>query len=112
MVPDYSETELTEEEFNEILNNSHEVVVVNFFAEWCIPCLMLTPVLDDLAEQMDNVKFLKLNIEENEVISSRHKVSSVPCLVIFKKGKEVGRMIGNHSYEIIEEKIKVHVNNG
>lgn len=109
MVSDYSETELTQEEFDEIINNSHEVVVVNFFAEWCMPCLMLTPIIDDLAEQMNKVKFLKLNIEENESLYLKYKVSSIPCLVIFKKGKEVGRIIGNHCYEVIEEKIKIYV---
>lgn len=101
--------EFTNDEFNEIINNSHEVVVADFFAEWCMPCLMLSPILDDLAEQMEKVRFVKINVDENEELSSKYKVSSVPCLVIFKKGKEVGRIIGTHSTDVIEQKIKVHI---
>jgi thioredoxin 1 len=106
---DYSDAEITDEEFKDIINNSHDIVVVNFFAEWCMPCLMLTPILEDIAENMNEVKFIKINIEENETLSSRFKVSSVPCLVIFKKGKEVGRIIGSHSSELIENRIRAHM---
>jgi thioredoxin 1 len=109
MVKDYSEVELTEEEFNQIINNSHELVVVDFFAEWCMPCLMLTPIIEDLSEQMSEVKFVKINIDENENLASKFKIFSVPCLVIFKKGKEAGRIIGTHSSEVIEERIVQHM---
>jgi thioredoxin 1 len=100
------ETEITDEEFNEIINNSHKVVVVDFFAEWCMPCLMLAPIIEDLAEQMKDVKFVKINVDDNEALSGKYKISSIPCLIIFKEGKEVDRIIGAHSSEIIENKIK------
>ncbi|MFA5857308.1 MAG: thioredoxin [Candidatus Pacearchaeota archaeon] len=110
MVKDYSEVELTEEEFNKIINNSHDLVVVDFFAEWCMPCLMLSPIIEDLSEQMSEVKFVKINIDENENLASKFRVSSVPCLVIFKNGKEAGRIVGAHSSEVIEERIVQHMN--
>jgi thioredoxin 1 len=103
-----SEAELTEEEFNEIIKNGHKIVVVDFFAEWCMPCVMLTPVIEELAESEDlkDVKFTKLNVDENQKLAQKYKVSSIPCLIIFKEGKEVDRMIGAQSGEVIEEKIK------
>jgi len=103
-----SETELSEEEFNEIINNSHKIVVVDFFADWCMPCLMLSPIIDELAESEDmkEVKFTKLNVDENQKLAKKYNVSSIPNLIIFKEGKEVDRMIGAQIGEDIEEKIK------
>lgn len=110
MVPD-SETEITEEEFNEIIHNGHKLVVVDFFAEWCMPCLMLAPVIDELAEQdsMKEVKFTKINVDDNQGLAGKYKVSSIPCLIIFKGGKEIDRIIGGQSSEFIEEKVKSYL---
>ena len=106
-----SEVEITEEEFNETINNSHKIVVVDFFAEWCMPCLMLAPIIDELAEQknLKEIKFTKINVDDNQELSQKYKVSSIPCLIIFKNGKEVDRIIGMQSGEVIEEKIKCHL---
>ena len=103
-----TEAEITEEEFNEIINNGHELVVVNFFAEWCMPCLMISPIIDELSEldSMKQVKFTKINVDDNQSLAQKYQVSSLPCLVIFKDGKEVGRIIGAQPAEDIEEKIK------
>jgi len=108
MVPD-KETELTEEEFNEIINNSHKIVVVDFFAEWCMPCLMLAPIIDDLAEEMKEVKFTKINVDDNQGLAQKYSVSSIPCLIIFKDGQEVDRMVGAQSADTIEQKIKSYL---
>jgi thioredoxin 1 len=101
-----SEMEITPEEFNEIINNSHKLVVVDFFAEWCMPCLMIAPIIEDLAEQMKEIKFTKINIDDNTELAEKYKISSIPCLIIFKNGQEVGRLIGAHTQDIIENKIK------
>ena len=101
--------ELTNEEFNEIINNSHKVVVVDFFAEWCMPCVMLSPVLEDIAEEIKEAKFVKINVEDNQKIASKYNVSGIPCIIIFKEGKEVDRIIGNQSMDFIEEKIKKYL---
>lgn len=106
----FADMEITEEEFNKIINNSHKLVVANFFAEWCMPCLMQTPIIEDLAEQMKEVKFVKIDKEDNEELTSKYSVSSIPCLIVFKDGKEVERIIGSHSAEIIEKKIRIHLN--
>ncbi|MDP2925404.1 MAG: thioredoxin [Nanoarchaeota archaeon] len=102
----YTETEVTHEEFKKIINNSEKVVVVNFFAEWCMPCLMMTPILEDISELMKEVSFVRINVDDNEDLASKHNVSSVPCLIMFKNGKEMDRIIGSHSYDSIEMRIK------
>ena len=53
----YADMEISEEEFNKIINNSHKLVVVEFFAEWCMPCLMLSPIIEDLADDLDEFDF-------------------------------------------------------
>jgi thioredoxin 1 len=100
-----SEVEVTYEEFNEIVKG-HEIVVVNFFAEWHMPCIMLTPVIEDLALQLKNVRFVKVNVDDNEELKDKHKVSTMPCVVIFKNGEEIARIIGNHAVDILEQKVK------
>lgn len=100
-----SEAEVTIEEFNEIINNSHKLVVVDFFAEWCMPCLMLAPVIEELADKIKDVKFVKLNVDDNGELAKKYGVSSIPCLIIFKDGKEADRIIGNQTGEAIEEKL-------
>ena len=104
-----SAVELSDEEFNEMINNSHKLVVVDFYAEWCMPCLMLAPVIEELAENIKEVKFAKINVDDNQALAGKYNVSSIPCLIIFKEGKEVDRIIGNQSQEVIEEKIKSHL---
>jgi thioredoxin 1 len=98
-------TEISEEEFGEVIHNSHPLVIVDFFAEWCMPCLMLSPIIEELAEKFENVKFVTINIDDNETISNQYRVSSIPCLVFFKQGKEVDRIIGLRDADDIEEKI-------
>jgi thioredoxin 1 len=98
--------EVTESEFNEIVNNGHKLVVVDFFAEWCMPCLMMAPIIDELAEKMSEVKFVKINIDDNNEISGKYEVRSIPTMIFFKEGKEVDKMVGGMDADALEEKIK------
>jgi thioredoxin 1 len=101
-----SAMEITDNEFNELINNSHKLVVVDFFAEWCMPCLMLSPIIEDLANKIKEVKFVKINVDDNQEISQKYNISSIPCLIIFKEGKEIDRIIGSQDGDELEEKIK------
>jgi len=105
-----SAMEITNEDFKSIINNSYKLVVVDFFAEWCMPCLMVSPIIEELAEEMKDVKFVKINSDDNQDLSKKYNISTIPCLVIFKDGKEVGRIIGAQPKENIEEKIKGWLN--
>ena len=109
MVGNESAMEISEQEFEETINNSYKLVVVDFFAEWCMPCLMLSPVIEEFADRMKDVKFVKINIDENESLAEKYKVSSVPTLVIFKEGSEIDRINGNILGEEIEKKINEYL---
>jgi len=109
MVNNESAMEISEQEFQEIIENSYKLVVVDFFAEWCMPCLMLSPVIEELADRIEDVKFVKINVDENKNLAERYNVSSVPTLIVFKEGKEIARINGNIPGNEIEEKIKSYL---
>jgi len=70
-------------------------VLVDFWAQWCGPCLMLGPVLEKIAVKYSKkMKILKLNVDENRDIAADYQIMSIPCLIIFKDGMETGRIIG------------------
>jgi thioredoxin 1 len=77
------------------------LVLVDFYAEWCVPCKVVTPLLS----QLKNVKVVKVDIEENMNLSAQFKVSSIPCLVFLKDGVEVERMIGIQSLDRLQQKV-------
>lgn len=106
LIEKYSDTEITVEEFNNLITDSQEITVIHFFAEWCMNCLMISPTIEDLAEQMNEVKFIKMNVEDNKHIAEKYLVSKLPCIIIFKEGKEVNRIKGNQSSDVIESIIR------
>ncbi len=97
--------EISSREFGETISKN-EVVVVDFYAEWCFPCIMLAPVIEELASKLKKIKFTRMNVDENKQISARFNITSIPCLIIFKNGKEVGRITGAFPEEVLEEKIE------
>ncbi len=92
-----------QEEFAEKVINSPITVVVDFFADWCGPCKMLSPVLEKLSAVNPDVKFYKVNIDENPAISDEFEVQSIPNIVIFKNGQAVDRSIGFKSEQQLQE---------
>ncbi len=108
MVSGQSELEITDEEFKDTINNS-KIAVIDFFAEWCMPCLILGPIIEDLSLSMKRVKFAKIDIDDNQELAEKYKIYSIPCLIIFKDGKEIDRIIGVQPAESIEAKIKSYI---
>ncbi|PCJ25941.1 MAG: thioredoxin [Rickettsiales bacterium] len=87
--------EITDSEFEAEVVNSKEPVLVDFWAPWCGPCKMLTPILDQLSEEMaGSVKVVKMNIDDNPEIPSKFNIRSIPTLMIFKDGKSVASKLG------------------
>ena len=82
---------------------SNKTVLVDFNADWCGPCRMLAPVLEELSESKDNIKFVSINVDEFEEIAKEYNVFSIPCLVLMKDGKEVNRSVGLISKSELEE---------
>jgi thioredoxin 1 len=80
--------------FDEAIKASDKPVVVDFWAEWCGPCKMIAPVLEELASQTESVQIAKLNVDENPEIARRYSVMSIPTLLVFVEGVEKKRIIG------------------
>jgi thioredoxin 1 len=86
---------LTDATFDEEIGAAVEVVVVDFWAEWCGPCTMITPILEEIAvEQVGKVRIAKLNVDDNPDAARRFEVMSIPTLIVFQDGQPVKRMIG------------------
>ncbi len=81
--------------FDEEIGSSSEPVIVDFWAEWCGPCKMIAPVLDEIAtEQAGKVRVAKLNVDDNPDVARRFDVMSIPTLIIFKDGEPQKRLVG------------------
>lgn len=80
---------LSKANFNEKTNSADQVVVVDFFATWCGPCKMLAPVLEKAADELTNVQFYKVDIDEEMELANQYKIMTVPTLLFFKGGKLV-----------------------
>lgn len=97
--------DISEKEFDETINNSKKAVVVDFYGSWCMPCLILAPVIEELAGKLKKVKFVRVDVDENKKLSARFNITSIPCLIVFKDGKEAERITGALPEEVLEEKI-------
>lgn len=96
--------EITENGFEKKISKG--ISVVDFWASWCMPCVMMAPVVEELAEKFKGkISFAKLNVDENPNISEKFSVMSIPTLIIFQDGKEIDRIVGSLPFERIEEKL-------
>lgn len=95
---------LNDQNFDE--QTKEGIVVVDFFAEWCGPCQMLTPVLIEISEEMKDVRFYKVNIDAESELAKRFNVVSVPTLLLFKDGIIISRTSGYSPKPLIETFIK------
>lgn len=103
-------TEVTELNFPaEVEQASHsQLVVADFWAEWCGPCKMLAPVLADLAEANPTVKFVKVNVDTSPALGSRFQIQSIPTLVFLRNGAVVDVSIGLSSKAVLQRKVAAH----
>lgn len=86
---------LTDATFDEEIGAATETIVVDFWAEWCGPCKMISPILEEIAqEQAGKVRILKLNVDDHPKAARRFDVMSIPTLIVFKDGEPVKRMVG------------------
>lgn len=100
--------ELTNSVFDEFIKEG--LVLVDFFADWCMPCLMMAPILNDIGEKLaGKIKIGKLDVGENQDIASKFGVSSIPNFVLFKDGEVVEQFIGSMPAEAFEEKLEKHL---
>jgi thioredoxin 1 len=89
----------------------YDFAMVDFYAEWCGPCKLLAPILEEISKQYSNLKLIKINVDENAEIANKYGVSSLPAILLFKKGEVVERLSGLQSKETLTEKINNYLSN-
>ena len=97
---------VNKENFATEVLNAQGTVLVDFFADWCGPCKMLSPVLDEIAEEQTELKVCKVNVDDEPELASRYGVMSIPTLVVIRDGKEVNKSVGVVSKEEILALVK------
>ena len=102
--------EINDKTIEETLNNN-EVVLVDFWAEWCGPCRVLGPTIDELEKEfVDSAVVAKLNITENPDSSTKYSVRSITTIIIYKNGEEVERLVGVRGKQFYIDKINYYLN--
>ncbi|NMB66876.1 thioredoxin [Candidatus Woesearchaeota archaeon] len=97
---------LNEENFDKEVNQSKIPVIIDFYADWCMPCRMMAPIFEKLSKEYEGkMKFCKLNTEENQGLSMQFDIQAIPALVIMHKGKEFDRIIGYNNESALKQKI-------
>ena len=97
---------IKEEEFEEKVLKSDKRVLVDFYADWCGPCKMLGPVIEEIAKEVDDVSFVKINVDNAENIARSYGVMSIPALFLFENGEVIKNDVGFKSIDELKEFIE------
>ena len=99
----------TNTNFNELINDS-KLVIVDFWATWCGPCRMISPLLDELEEEMaDQITVVKVNVDDADEIAAQYRIMSIPTLLFIKNGQIVDKTVGAMPKPALAEKIKANL---
>ena len=88
------EVKITDSNYDEIISGADKPVLIDFYADWCGPCRMLSPIVSEIAEERDDIIVGKVNVDENPVLSARFGIVSIPMLVVLKDGEVTAQNIG------------------
>lgn len=97
--------EINSNEFKDKVLGVRGLVLVDFYADWCGPCQMMKPVLEEFARNNESVKVVGINIDDNVELASSYDVASIPCIILFGGGKEIKRVVGVQSIKKLEKMI-------
>jgi thioredoxin 1 len=101
---------LTDHTFEQAITKSPRIVLVDFFAPWCGPCRMMSPIIEELAsEYTGKADIYKINLDENSQAPSKHMVRSIPTLIFFKEGEPIERLVGAVSKTVLQEKLDKYI---
>ena len=105
-VDNMSVLEVTTQTFQQEVLNSEKTVLIDFYADWCGPCKMLSPVVEEVAQENTDIKVVKINVDNAQELAVKYQIMSIPTLVVVKGGNEVTRSVGVISKTEILEMIK------
>ena len=97
-------SDVSKKEFNDFSKKGY--VLIDFFADWCMPCLVMAPIMDELSKKFKGkIKFGKVNVDDNQELAQKFEVFSIPNFVLFKDGKVIEQFVGSMSAEAFEERL-------
>ena len=102
--------ELTSGKFNDFIKEGF--VLIDFYADWCMPCVMMGPIVEEISEKMkDKIKVGKVNIEDNKELAQKYNIASIPNFVLIRNKKVIDQFVGAISKDELENKINAHIQN-
>ncbi len=101
--------EVTDDTFEDLVLKSDKPVLTDFWAEWCGPCKMIAPVLEELASERDDLIIAKVDVDTSPGIAMRYGVQSIPTLILFKEGEETARVIGAMSKDRLLKQLEPYL---
>jgi len=100
-------TQVTDQNFSDTVLKSEKPVVVDFWAPWCRPCLMMAPMFEEFANEYgDKMTFAKLNTDDNQMTAGRLGIQGIPTLLFFRNGREIDRIVGLESRDMLRRHIE------
>ncbi len=100
-------TVITKDNFNNEVMNSDKPVLIDFWASWCGPCRMVSPIVDEISEEVPSVKVVKINVDEQPELAQKYDIMSIPTLMVMKDGKIVSKSVGARSKQSLMEMLNV-----
>jgi thioredoxin 1 len=98
------------DEFEKILASSDKALLIDFYADWCGPCVALAPKLEELASRYEGkAEVIKVDVDQHQEIAARYGVRGIPALFFVKKGEVTGQLVGNQPTDSIESELKKHI---
>jgi len=97
-----------QEEFQQILDSEKNILLVDFYANWCGPCKTLSPELEKVSEEVENVTVVKINVDENPELSAKYGIRNLPTVIVIKEGQQVDKFVGLQNKDKIIEILNRH----
>jgi thioredoxin 1 len=99
--------EVTDDSFQAEVLESETPILVDFWAPWCAPCRAIAPLLEEIAEDREDVRIVKLNVDENQVTAAEYQILSIPSLILFKNGAETKRLRPTRNKSQLEQQLEL-----